>query len=120
MKRFKEYLRKTWKRLFGRSELQGYYRQQAKFRKRYPKYELGVGSYGIPVVYDWNEGTTLRIGSYCSIAENVQIFLGGQHCLNWVSSYPFHVFLPEAHHIKNPRPRSLSDFPSAKARNLVK
>lgn len=102
MRKFKQYLRKTWKRLFGRSELQGVYRQQAKFRKRHPKYELGVGTYGIPVVHDWDEGTTLRIGAYCSIAGNVQIFLGGQHRIDWVSSYPFQVFLPEAKHIKNP------------------
>lgn len=102
MKKLKQYLRKTWKRLFGRSELQGAYRQQAKFRKRYPKYELGVGTYGMPVVHDWNEGTTLRIGAYCSIAGNVQIFLGGQHRIDWISSYPFAVFLPEASHINNP------------------
>jgi chloramphenicol O-acetyltransferase type B len=61
-----------------------------------------VGTYGMPVVHDWNEGTTLRIGAYCSIAENVQIFLGGQHRIDWVSSYPFAVFLPGARHIKNP------------------
>lgn len=103
MKKIKQYLRKTWKRLFGRSELKGAYRQQAKFRKRYPKYELGAGTYGMPVVHDWNEGTTLRIGAYCSIAANVQIFLGGQHRIDWVSSYPFSVFLPEASHIENSR-----------------
>jgi len=102
MRKFKQYLRKIWRRLLGRSELQGPSRQQAKFRKRYPKYELGVGTYGIPVVHDWDEGTTLRIGAYCSIAGNVQIFLGGQHRIDWVSSYPFQVFLPEAKHIKNP------------------
>ncbi len=103
MKKIKQYLRKIWRRLLGRSELQASDRQQVKFRKRYPKYELGVGTYGMPIVHDLDEGTTLRIGAYCSIAGNVQIFLGAQHCVDWVSSYPFPEFFPEASHIKNPR-----------------
>ncbi len=43
----------------------------------------------MPLVHDWNEGTTLRIGSYGSIASNVQIFLGGHHRVDWVTTYPF-------------------------------
>ena len=73
MRTIKPYLRKIWRRLLGRSELQDSDRQQAKFRKRYPKYELGVGTYGMPIVHDLDEGTTLRIGAYCSIAGNVQL-----------------------------------------------
>lgn len=76
MRNPKQELQKICRRLFVRSELHSCYRQQAKFRKRYPKYELGVGTYGMPIVHDWGEGTTLRIGAYCSIAGNVQIFLG--------------------------------------------
>ena len=102
MRTIKPYLRKIWRRLLGRSELQDSDRQQVKFRKRYPKYDLGVGTYGMSIVHDLDEGTTLRIGAYCSIAGNVQIFLGAQHCISWVSSYPFPEFLPEASHIKNP------------------
>jgi len=102
MRNPKQELQKICRRLFVRSELHSCYRQQAKFRKRYPKYEFGVGTYGMPIVHDWGEGTTLRIGAYCSIAGNVQIFLGGQHCLGWVSTYPFSEFLPDARHIKNP------------------
>jgi acetyltransferase-like isoleucine patch superfamily enzyme len=34
----------------------------------------------------------LKIGAYCSIASNVQIFLGGQHRTDWVSNYPFPFF----------------------------
>jgi chloramphenicol O-acetyltransferase type B len=90
-----------WRRLWGKSELHNYQRQQAKFRKRYPHYSLGVGTYGMPVVHDFNEGSTLRIGAYCSIASGVQIFLGGQHRIDWVSSYPFPALMPEAQHIKN-------------------
>ena len=102
MKKIKQFARRFWKRLLGRSELQSYDRQQEKFRKQYPKYEIGVGTYGMPIVHDLDEGTTLRIGSYCSIAGNTQIFLGGQHCISWVTSYPFPKFFHEASHIKNP------------------
>lgn len=81
--------------------MQSYKRQQVKFRKCYPDYEIGTGTYGLPIVHDLKEGATLKIGAYCSISSNVQIFLGGQHRLDWVSSYPFPAFLHEASHIKN-------------------
>lgn len=68
-------------------------RFQDKFNRRYPHYQVGLGTYGTPKVYDWHEGTTLTIGSYCSISFNVQIFLGGHHRTNWISTYPFSAFL---------------------------
>jgi acetyltransferase-like isoleucine patch superfamily enzyme len=102
MRTLKQYLKKSWKRLLGRSELHDSSAQQIKFHKRYPNYELGAGTYGMPIVHDLKEGTTLRIGSYCSIAGNTQIFLGAQHCISWVTSYPFPEFFQEARHIKNP------------------
>lgn len=68
-------------------------------RKRYPGYEVGVGSYGTPNVHDWHQGTTLKIGSYCSIARDVNIFLGGNHRLDWVSSFPFPEYYPELNHL---------------------
>ncbi|MOA13673.1 Chloramphenicol acetyltransferase [compost metagenome] len=54
----------------------------------------------MPIVHDWSEGSTLKIGKYCSIANNVQILLGGQHRIDWISSFPFPAYLPEAAHIK--------------------
>ena len=72
LKRLEQRLRKTWKRWQGKPELPRFYRSQERFRKRYPHYQVGLGTYGIPVVHDWDEGTTLRIGSYCSIAVSVQ------------------------------------------------
>jgi acetyltransferase-like isoleucine patch superfamily enzyme len=101
MKKFRQKLKNFWRKLIGRSELHSFIRQQAKFRKRYPNYEIGIGTYGMPLVHDLNENTTLRIGAYTSIASNVQIFLGGNHRADWVSSYPFPAFFPEAGHIKN-------------------
>lgn len=90
---------KLFRRIFSRkrkgnsSKLQ---RAQEKFRQRYPAYSIGNGTYGMPEVHDWSEGSTLRIGAYCSIASNVQIFLGGLHRTDWISTFPFPAFVEEA------------------------
>lgn len=69
-------------------------RGQARFRLHYPeKYEFGVGSYGLPKVHDWNEGATLKIGNFCSIAAGVQVFLGGNHRHDWITTFPLPAFL---------------------------
>ncbi len=68
-----------------------------------PNYTIGDYSYGKPSVLDWNEGANLRIGKFCSIAENVTIFLGGNHRSDWISTYPFSVLyldFPNAKGIK--------------------
>ena len=40
-------------------------------------------------VRDWKQGTDVKIGSFCSIADNIQIFIGGDHRTDWVTTYPF-------------------------------
>lgn len=50
---------------------------------------IGEHSYGAPRIIDFGEGTTVKIGKYCSIAEGVVIMLGGNHRLDWVTTYPF-------------------------------
>lgn len=74
---------------------------RALFKLRYPHYEYGLGTYGLPEVRDWNEGSTLKIGAYCSIAEEVKILLGGHHRADWVTTFPFPAFISEAAHIKS-------------------
>jgi len=64
-----------------------------KFTEKYPDYSIGAGTYGLPLVHDWNEGSTLNIGAYCSIAANVQLFLGGHHRVDWTTTFPFPAFL---------------------------
>jgi acetyltransferase-like isoleucine patch superfamily enzyme len=56
------------------------------------EYEVGEFTYGRPRVYDWKEDTTLKIGNYTSIADDVIILLGGNHRLDWGSTYPFSEF----------------------------
>lgn len=101
LKKIEQRLRKAWKHWRGHTKLPRFHRPQARFRERYPDYQIGLGSYGLPIVHDWQEGSTLRIGSYCSVADNVQIFLGGQHRTDWVSCYPFPAYIPEAAHIRD-------------------
>lgn len=52
-----------------------------------------VGSYtyghdGIKIIHG-NEGKTLRIGKFCSIAEGVTVFLGANHRVDWFTTFPF-------------------------------
>ena len=51
---------------------------------------IGKYTYGTPNVLKYDDCTTnLVIGNFCSIAQNVTIFLGGNHRTDWVSTYPF-------------------------------
>ncbi|MGB4066318.1 MAG: CatB-related O-acetyltransferase [Azonexus sp.] len=76
------------------------HRGQARFKLHYPgKYSFGIGSYGLPQIHDWNEGSTLKIGSFCSIASNVQILLGGHHHAEWLTTYPLLDMLIESKNV---------------------
>ena len=57
--------------------------------ERYPQYEVGHGSYGDLSVIEFGEGAVVRIGAYCSFARGCQVFLGGEHRTDWVTTYPF-------------------------------
>jgi acetyltransferase-like isoleucine patch superfamily enzyme len=93
-------LSRWWNRCcLGRKKTPKFYRGQEKFHERYPEYRMGVGTYGLPVVHDWDEGATLAIGAYTSIADDVHIFLGGHHRTDWISCFPFPAFIEEAKHI---------------------
>ena len=52
-------------------------------------YIIGEYSYGFPKVLHWGEDANLIIGKFCSIADNVTIFLGGNHRVDWITTYPF-------------------------------
>ena len=63
---------------------------------KYSQYEIGDWTYGNPIIKKWGNDTKLRIGEYCSIAENVHILLGGEHRTDWITTYPMNVLIPEA------------------------
>ena len=59
--------------------------------------EIGDFSYAHDLkVRTWGEGSKLHIGKFCSIADNVQVFLGGEHHTEWCTTYPFNVLMPDA------------------------
>lgn len=57
----------------------------------------GAHSYGEPTVLVWRDehgmslGGRVTIGRYCSIADGVTIFTGGNHRPEWVTTYPMRV-----------------------------
>jgi len=53
------------------------------------RYKIGEYTYGKPRVIHGGKKTSLTIGKYCSISTQVVIFLGGDHRVDWVSTYPF-------------------------------
>lgn len=58
-------------------------------RERYPQYEIGEGSYGGLRVMGWDDKTQLRVGKFCSFSYDVQVLLGGEHRVDWATTYPF-------------------------------
>jgi len=68
-------------------------------------------TYGEPeiLVFAGNATATIYIGKFCSIAQNVEIFTGGNHNVNWVTTYPF------SHFVKDfPEGKKVTGYPSTK------
>jgi len=59
------------------------------------KVEIGDFTYGFPIVRSWGENARLKIGKFCSIGEHVQIYMGGNHHTDWLTTYPFNVLLKD-------------------------
>lgn len=83
-------------------------RKKPSLQERYPQYRIGKWTYGNPKIRSWQEGASLRIGSFCSIAEGVKIFLGGEHRIDWVTTFPFSVLWASGHGIKG-HPKTKGD-----------
>jgi acetyltransferase-like isoleucine patch superfamily enzyme len=80
-----------WRLFKAKPRNQRQLRKTQALRRKYPRYEIGRGSYGDVEILDWGEGATCRIGAFCSFAEGARIFLGGEHRVDWVTTYPFSV-----------------------------
>ena len=57
-------------------------------------WSIGEFSYGRPKVRFPESGRSLTIGRYCSFADRVEILLGGNHRVDWVTTYPFSALRP--------------------------
>lgn len=55
-------------------------------------FSIGDHSYGRPKVRFAASDAKLTIGRFCSIADGVEILLGGNHRVEWVSTFPFPAF----------------------------
>jgi acetyltransferase-like isoleucine patch superfamily enzyme len=53
--------------------------------------KVGKYSYGMSniTVHNFGERSELKIGKFCSIAANVEVFTGGNHRTDWITTYPF-------------------------------
>jgi len=61
-------------------------------RRQDPLLQMGRGSPGVPNILRYAGDTEpVIIGSYCSIADGVNIFAGGNHRSDWVSTFPFRI-----------------------------
>lgn len=64
------------------------------------KSQVSVGrfTYGVEnlSIKQWNEGAALKIGAFCSLGNKINIFLGGNHRTDWITTFPFgHVYQEE-------------------------
>ena len=72
-----------------------YFSSQAKFIT--DEYDIGNFTYGEPTIWNFSD-VKLSIGKFCSIAPGVTIILGGEHRIDWCSTYPFAEMMPEFSH----------------------
>lgn len=59
------------------------------------KVKVGAFSYGFDdtKILSYDPNTTVTIGRYCSIAAGLKLFCGGNHRVDWITTFPFgHVF----------------------------
>ncbi len=75
--------------LFGRSNQEQKFIFYTKDFFKDKNFVIGEFTYGKPNVLFENVEANLHIGKFTSIANNVTIFLGGNHKTDWISTYPF-------------------------------
>jgi len=78
--------------------------------------EVGKYTYGTQNIRIlWEKLATLKIGKFCSIADNVTVFLGGNHSIEWFTTFPFgtinkdvfNKIIPQKERLNNKRNRDV-------------
>ncbi len=85
-------------------------KKRKTMRERYSsRYKIGRWSYGDLRVrgYGGQEGV-FELGSFCSVGRSVQIFVGGEHRPDWVTTFPFSIVWKKHGHITG-TPRTKGD-----------
>lgn len=62
-----------------------------KRKKKENQVIMGAHSYGKPKILNWYESDTYEIGKFCCFADRVTIFTGGNHRVDWITTYPLRV-----------------------------
>lgn len=70
---------------------------------------VGRFTYGNPRFMLWDESERIQIGSFCSIANEVVIFGGGEHRKDWVSTFPLRIAFDDPLAGKDGHPASKGD-----------
>lgn len=60
-------------------------------KKLLPQYQSKIGqyTYGLPKIIKRESNSKIKIGKFCSIANNIKIFLDGEHETKNITTYPF-------------------------------
>lgn len=56
-----------------------------------PRVTVGRFTYGSPALKLWSDDESVSIGAFCSIAEEVVILGGGEHRMDWVTTFPLRI-----------------------------
>jgi acetyltransferase-like isoleucine patch superfamily enzyme len=56
-----------------------------------PRISIGRFTYGGATFKLWSAGERVEVGAFCSFAEDVLIFGGGEHRLDWVTTHPLRI-----------------------------
>ncbi len=73
--------------------------------------EMGRYSYGNPTVLRFlGDTAVVRIGSFASIADDVELIPGGNHRVDWISTYPFRVMLKLPGALEDGHPATKGDI----------
>lgn len=71
---------------------------------------MGEHSYGMPEIrVHKGDKNKVYIGKYCSIADDVKIFVGGNHRPDWISTFPFRVKFDLSQKYEDGQPYSKGD-----------
>jgi acetyltransferase-like isoleucine patch superfamily enzyme len=63
--------------------------------------KVGKWTYGHHHIQIKLDGAEIQIGNFCSIAEGVKAYLGGNHRVDWITTYPFgHIHNTTFNHFK--------------------
>ena len=95
-------------RVFKRQKKGRRFRLVQQFGAGNPNLSMGYGSYMSKTdIHCWRDGFSITVGRYCSLATNLTFILGGEHDINWVSTYPFinNWNMAELSHINTPKCR---------------